>query len=93
MISCLRQINSGHQWKCECDIEADEIMELNAQEPEAEVVKNITENSDDSYQRETWSGRADFILSVVGYSVGVSNILRFPYLCVRNGGGRCYYSK
>ncbi|XP_048765777.2 sodium- and chloride-dependent glycine transporter 1-like isoform X2 [Ostrea edulis] len=50
-----------------------------------------TEEGDDSsqedYQRGTWSHKLDFLLSVIGYSVGVSNIWRFPYLCIRNGGG------
>ncbi|XP_061179714.1 sodium- and chloride-dependent glycine transporter 1-like [Saccostrea echinata] len=43
--------------------------------------------SEEDYQRGTWSHKLDFLLSVIGYSVGVSNIWRFPYLCIRNGGG------
>ena len=43
---------------------------------------------DADYQRGTWTRSADFILSVIGYSVGVSNIWRFPYLCMKNGGGK-----
>ncbi|XP_046360450.2 sodium- and chloride-dependent glycine transporter 1-like isoform X1 [Haliotis rufescens] len=37
--------------------------------------------------RAKWDRKLDFILSLVGYSVGVSNLWRFPYLCLRNGGG------
>ncbi|XP_061758320.1 sodium-dependent neutral amino acid transporter SLC6A17 isoform X1 [Nerophis ophidion] len=37
--------------------------------------------------RPAWNNKMQYILAQVGFSVGLGNVWRFPYLCQKNGGG------
>ncbi|KAH8271016.1 hypothetical protein KR018_000172 [Drosophila ironensis] len=36
--------------------------------------------------RGQWKSKSEFILTLIGYAIGIGNVWRFPYLCYRSGG-------
>lgn len=53
--------------------------------PEGESNQDLLSEEPDS--RPAWGSKAQYILAQVGFSVGLGNVWRFPYLCHQNGGG------
>ncbi|XP_033736454.1 sodium- and chloride-dependent creatine transporter 1-like [Pecten maximus] len=38
-------------------------------------------------KKEQWSRKLDYTLTILGCLVGFGNVWRFPYICMKNGGG------
>ncbi|KAG7454353.1 hypothetical protein MATL_G00258800 [Megalops atlanticus] len=49
--------------------------------------RDAEEGSDSEEERPAWNSKLQYILAQVGFSVGLGNVWRFPYLCQKNGGG------
>nr|XP_054367538.1 orphan sodium- and chloride-dependent neurotransmitter transporter NTT5 [Mirounga angustirostris] len=66
---------SSYLWS---DEDNDEILEtIDNDEPKEEAPTD----------RPSWANKMEYLLAQVGFSVGLSTIWRFPYLCFHNGGG------
>ncbi|XP_060576112.1 sodium- and chloride-dependent betaine transporter-like [Ruditapes philippinarum] len=46
-----------------------------------------SEKVDLEQDRGVWSNKMEFFLAIMGYTIGIGSVWRFPIICSRNGGG------
>lgn len=69
------------------DPESNHVADKEKDEQDTFIVKD--NNADDDEGRDIWPRKIEYFLSVIGYIIGFGTIWRFPYMAMRNGGGRC----
>lgn len=57
-------------------------MSMNMAAPKPDISPDLEDG------RPAWNSKLEYILAQVGFSVGLGNVWRFPYLCQKNGGGK-----
>ncbi|XP_037546724.1 sodium-dependent neutral amino acid transporter B(0)AT2 [Nematolebias whitei] len=50
-------------------------------------VQELQQGTSEPASRAGWNSKIEYFLAQVGFSVGLGNVWRFPYLCHQNGGG------
>lgn len=73
--------------------DGDRVVVASEKDKEAEATsgpESGDENSDKDKipKREQWDNIVQYVLTLIGYAVGLGNVWRFSYLCAKNGGSK-----
>ncbi|XP_029913962.1 sodium-dependent neutral amino acid transporter B(0)AT2 [Myripristis murdjan] len=53
----------------------------------SQLAASLSPDGAETDDRPAWDSKLQYVLAQVGFSVGLGNVWRFPYLCHQNGGG------
>lgn len=73
---------------CHDSIKKTSLMAKNEGEQKESDAEEEGSDSEGEDERPAWNSKLQYILAQVGFSVGLGNVWRFPYLCQKNGGGK-----
>ncbi|XP_042355109.1 sodium- and chloride-dependent neutral and basic amino acid transporter B(0+)-like [Plectropomus leopardus] len=45
------------------------------------------DDGDENPERGNWTNKTEYMLSMIGFAIGLGNVWRFPYVAYKNGGG------